>query len=83
MKQSAETILVFDNYTDELECSLKEQERSDTAGSTATLWSLICEISQEMPHGKNSQDYLSNTEDKSQLLKSSPNILHKKTHEKI
>ena len=35
-KGSTETILVFDNYTDELEYSLTEQERSDRAGSTAS-----------------------------------------------
>ena len=31
LKESTETILVFDNYTDELEYSLKEQKRSDRA----------------------------------------------------
>ena len=36
LKESTETILVFDNYTDELEYSLTEQERSDRAGSTAS-----------------------------------------------
>ena len=35
-KGSTETILVFDNYTDELEYSLTKQERSDRAGSTAS-----------------------------------------------
>ena len=46
LKESTETILVFDNYTDELEYSLKEQERSDRAGSTAPLQTHIGKISQ-------------------------------------
>ena len=46
-KKSSETILVFDNYTDELEYSLNEQERSDRAGSTAFLRKYIGEISQK------------------------------------
>ena len=37
LKESTETILVFDNYSDELEYSLKEQERSDRARPTAPL----------------------------------------------
>ena len=48
LKESRKTIHVFDNYTDELEYSLKEQERSDRAGSTAPLRTHIGEISQEM-----------------------------------
>ena len=47
LKKSSETILVFDNYTDELEYSLNEQERSDRAGSTAFLRNYIGEISQK------------------------------------
>ena len=47
LKKSSETILVFDNYTDELEYSLNEQERSDRAGSTASLRKHIAEISQK------------------------------------
>ena len=47
LKKSSETILVFDNYTDELEYSLNEQERSDRAGSTAFLRKHIGEISQK------------------------------------
>ena len=37
LKESTETILVFDNYSDELEYSLKEQERSDRARPTTPL----------------------------------------------
>ena len=48
LKESAETILVFDNYTDELEYFLHEQERSDSAGLTASLRKHIGEISQKM-----------------------------------
>ena len=48
LKESTETILVFDNYIDELEYSLKELERSDRAGSTAPLQTYIGEVSQEM-----------------------------------
>ena len=47
LKKSSETILVFDNYTDELEYSLNEQERSDRVGSTAFLRNYIGEISQK------------------------------------
>ena len=78
LKESTETILVFDNYTDELEYSLKEQERSDRAGSTAPLRTNIGEISQEMPQGKNYHEFLSNTKNKSQLLKTFTEYL---THE--
>ena len=60
-KQKESTILVFGNYTNELECSLKEQGRSDKAGSTAPLRTQISEISQEMPQGKNYQEFLSST----------------------
>ena len=60
---------MFGTYTDELEYSLKEQERSGRAGSTAPLRIHIGELSQELPHGKNYQEFLSNTENKSQLLK--------------
>ena len=60
---------MFDNYTDELEYSLKEQERSDRAGSPAPLQTHIGEVSQEMPQGKNYQGFLSNTKNKSQQLK--------------
>ena len=59
---------MFDNYTDELEYSLKEQERSERAGSTASLRKYIGEISQKMPQGKNYQEFLCNTKNKSQLL---------------
>ena len=69
LKESAETILVFDNYTDELEYFLHEQERSDSAGLTASLRKHIGEISQKMTQGKNYQKFLSNTKNKSQLLK--------------
>ena len=55
LKESTETILVFDSCTEELEYSLKEQERSDRDGSTAPLQTHIGEISQEMPQGKNYQ----------------------------
>ena len=58
---------MFDNYTDELEYSLKEQERSERAGSTASLQKYIGEISQKMPEGRNYQEFLSNTKNKSQL----------------
>ena len=37
LKESTETILVFENYANELEYSLKKQEKSDRAGSTAPL----------------------------------------------
>ena len=47
LKKSSETILVFENYTDELEYSLNEQERSDRVGSTAFLRNYIGEISQK------------------------------------
>ena len=60
---------MFHNYKDELECSLKEKERSDRAGSTASLQTHIGEIIQQMPQGKNCQEFLPNTRNKSQLLK--------------
>ena len=69
LKESTGVILVFNNSTDELEYSLKEQERSDRAGSTAPLRTHIGEISQEIPQGKNYQEFQSNTKNKSQLLK--------------
>ena len=69
LKESTETILVFDNYTDKIEYSLKEQERSDRAGSIAPLQIHTGEICQEIRQGKNYQGFLSNTENKSQLLK--------------
>ena len=72
LKKSTEIILVFDNYTDELEYSLKEQE-------TASLQTHISEISQEMPQDKNYQEFLSNTRNKSQLLKKLTEYF---THEK-
>ena len=78
LKESTETILVFDNYTDELEYSLKEQERSYRTGLTAPLQTHIGEISQEMPQGKNYQEFLSNIKNKSQLLKKFTEYL---THE--
>ena len=68
LKESSETILVFDNYTDEFEYSLKEEERLDRAGSTIPLRTYIREISREMFQGKSYQDFLLNTENKSQLL---------------
>ena len=80
LKESTETILVFDNYTEELEYSLKEQERSDKDGSTAPLQTHIGEISQEMPQGKNYQKFLSNFKNKSQLQKNFTEYL---THENI
>ena len=60
---------MFDNYTDELEYFLHEQERSDSAGLTASLRKHIGEISQKTTQGKNYQKFLSNTKNKSQLLK--------------
>ena len=69
LKESSETIPVFDNYTDEIEYSLKEEERLDRAGSTIPLRTYIREISQEMFQGKSYQDFLLKTENKSQLLK--------------
>ena len=69
LKESTETILVFNNFMDEPELYLKEQERSHRAGSTAALRIHIGEICQEIPQGKNYQEFLSNTENKSQLLK--------------
>ena len=69
LKDSTETILVFDSYTDKLEYSLKEQERSDRAGSTSPLQMHIDEICHEILQGINYQEFLSNTEDKSPLLK--------------
>ena len=69
LKESTETIFVFDNYTDEIEYSLREQERSDRAGSTAPLRTHIDEISQEIPQVKNYQEFLSNTKNKSQVMK--------------
>ena len=68
LKESSETILVFDNYTDEFEYSLKEEERLDRAGSTVPLRTYVREISREMFQGKSYQDFLLNTENKSQLL---------------
>ena len=78
LKESTETGLVFDNYTDKLEHSLKEHKRSDRAGSTAPLRTHIGEISQEMPQGKNYQEFLSSTKKKFQLLKKFTEYL---THE--
>ena len=72
LKKSTEIILVFDSYTDELQYSLKEQE-------TASLQTHISEISQEMPQDKNYQEFLSNTRNKSQLLKKLTEYF---THEK-
>ena len=60
---------MFDNYKDEFEYPLKEQERSDRAESTAPLQTHIGKLSQEMSQVKNHQESLSNTENKSQLLK--------------
>ena len=67
-----------DNYSDELEYSLKEQERSDRARPTTPLRTHIGEISQEIHQGKNYQEFLSNTKNKSQLLKKFTKYL---THE--
>ena len=78
LKESIEIILVFGNYSDELEYSLKERKRSDRAGSTAPLRTHVGEMSQEMPQGKNYQEFLSNTKNKSQLLKKFTEYL---THE--
>ena len=78
LKESTETILVFDNYSDELEYSLKEQERSDRARPTTPLRTHIGGISQEIHQGKNYQEFLSNTKNKSQLLKKFTKYL---THE--
>ena len=78
LKESTETGLVFDNYANELEYSLKERKRSDRAGSTAPLRTHVGEMSQEMPQGKNYQEFLSNTKNKSQLLKKFTEYL---THE--
>ena len=49
LKESTETILVFNNFMDEPEFYLKEQERSHRAGSTAALRIHIGEICQEIP----------------------------------
>ena len=57
MKESTQAILVFVNYTDE------------SAGSAAPLRTHFLEICQEMTQSKNYQDFLSNTENKSQLRK--------------
>ena len=69
LKESSETILVFDNYTDKFEYSLKEEERLDRAGSTIPLRTYIREISREMFQGKSYQDFLLNTENKAQESK--------------
>ena len=69
LKESTEIILVIDSYTHELKYPLKEQERSDRAGLTAPLQTYIGEISQKMSQGKNYQKFLSNTKNKSHLLK--------------
>ena len=69
LKDSTETILVFDSYTDKLEYSLKVQERSDRAGSTPPLQMHIGEICHETLQDINYQEFLSNSEDKSPLLK--------------
>ena len=50
---------MFDNYTDELKYSLKEQDRTDRAKTTTPLLSHVVEISQETPQVK---EFLSNTE---------------------
>ena len=63
LKESAETILVLDKW------SVKEQKRLNRTGSIASLQKHIGKISQEMLQGKNYQEVLSNTENKSQLLK--------------
>ena len=69
---------------DELEYSLKGQERSDRSGSTASLRTNIGGISQEMPQGKNYQEFLSNTKNKSQLLKKFTEYLtHENTRENL
>ena len=57
---------MFDNYTDELKYSLKEQDRTERAKTTTPLLSHIGEISQEIPQVK---EFLSNTENKYRLLK--------------
>ena len=84
LKESTKTILLFDNYTDELEYSLKGQERSDRSGSTASLQTNIGEISQEITQVKNYQEFLSNTKNKSQLLKKFTEYLtHENTRENL
>ena len=75
LKESTETILVFDNCTDELEYSLKEQERLDRAGSPGPFRTHISEISQE---NKSHTPMSSYTENKSQLQKKFTEYL---THE--
>ena len=76
LKKSTEIILVFDNYTGELEYSLKEQE-------TASLQTHISEISQEMPQDKSYQEFLSNTRNKSELLKKLTEYFTHEKHGKI
>ena len=60
---------MFDSYTDKLEYSLKAQERSDRAGSTPPLQMHIGEICHKTLQDINYQEFLSNSEDKSPLLK--------------
>ena len=74
---------MFDNYTDELEYSLKEQERSDSAGSAASLRTHIGEIRQEMPRVKIIKSSCKTPKTNLGYWISSPNISHMKTNGKI
>ena len=64
LQEAEETLLVFDNYSDDQEFSLKEQERINRV-TNCTLRAYMEENAQVMPQGKAYQQYLENTENTS------------------
>ena len=67
MQESEEAILVFDNYSDNQEFSLKLQERINRAAN-GTEKEYMGKSTQEMPQGKAYQQYLGNTGNKAELI---------------
>ena len=61
LQEAEETLLVFDNYSDNQEFSLKEQERINRV-TNGTVRAYMEENAQVMPQGKAYQQYLENTE---------------------
>ena len=67
LQEAEETMLVFDNYSDNQEFFLRQQERMNRL-TNGTVRVYIGESTQEMPRGNAYQQCLKNTENKAELI---------------
>ena len=66
LQEAEETVLKFDNCSDNQEFSLKQQERVNRV-TNGTIRVYMCENAPKMPRGKAYQQNLENTEEKADL----------------